>query len=74
MKQLQAENDQLALGLRGQRAEVERLVEGLETVVGDLEGANEVMDGVVENDDMRKDLREMEEEMRGQGKEREMKL
>ena len=49
-------------------------MEGLETVVRDLEGANEVMDGVVENGDMRTDLREMEEEMRGQGKEREMKL
>ncbi|KAL8796648.1 MAG: hypothetical protein Q9195_001038 [Heterodermia aff. obscurata] len=74
LKQLQAENEHLAQGLQGQKGEVERLVEGLETVVRDLEGANEVMDGVVENGDMRKDLREMEEEIRGQGKEREMKL
>lgn len=74
MKQLQAENEHLARGLQGQRGEVERLVEGLETVVRDLEGANEVMDGVVENGDLRKDLKEMEEELRGQGREREMKL
>ena len=49
-------------------------MEGLETVVRDLEGANEVMDGVVESGDMRKNLREMEEEMRGHRIEREMKL
>ena len=74
MKQLQAENERLAHGLQGQRGEVEKLVKGLETVVRDLEGANEVMDGVVENGDMREGLREMEEELRGQGKEREIKL
>ena len=68
------ENEHLARGLQGQRGEVERLVEGLDSVLRDLEGANEVMDGVVENGDLRKDLREMGEELRGQGKEREMKL
>lgn len=48
LKQIEAENENLAQGLQGQRDEVERLVAGLETVVRDLEAANEVMDGVVE--------------------------
>ena len=74
LKQIQAENEGLAQGLQGQREEVERLVEGLETVVRDLESANEAMDGVVEGEDMRKDLGEMEEELRDLGREREMKL
>ena len=33
LKQMQAENETLALGLQGQRDEVERLVAGLETGV-----------------------------------------
>ena len=74
LKQMQDENEHLALGLQGQRDEVERLVAGLETVVRDLESANEVMDGVVEGGELRKELGEMEEELRGLGREREMKL
>lgn len=74
LKQIQAENENLALGLQGQRGDVERLVAGLETVVRDLESANEVMDGVVEGGELRKELSEMEEELRGLGREREMKL
>ena len=74
LKQIQAENENLAQGLRGQKDEVERLVAGLETVVRDLEAANEVMDGVVEGGEMRGELGEMESELRGIGREREMKL
>ena len=74
LKQVQAENNGLAQGLQIQREEVERLVTGLEAVVRDLEAANEAMDVVVEDENMRKDVADMEEELRDLGREREMKL
>ena len=74
LTQIQAENEDLAHGLQGQRAEVERLVAGLENAVRDLEAANDVMDGVVEKDDLRKDLGQVDEELGSLGREREMKL
>ena len=74
LKQTQAENESLAQGLQAQREEAERLVAGLETIVRDLEAANEAMDGIVEGEDLRRDLGEAEEELRALGREREMKL
>lgn len=56
------------LGIQGQREEVEKLVAGLESVVRDLEGANGVMGEVVEGEQMAKEVREVEEEIRSAGR------
>ena len=60
---VQAENEQLAKGIDGQKDEVERLVSGLEAVIADLEGANAVMGRQVESGDVRREAMEVESEL-----------
>lgn len=71
---VQAENEQLAKGIEGQRDEVERLVSGLEAVIADLEGANGVMEGVVEGAELRREVMEVETEVGGRGRGRGSRL
>ncbi|KAK3178745.1 hypothetical protein OEA41_000882 [Lepraria neglecta] len=63
LQAVQAENEQLAKGVEGQREEVEKLVSGLETVITDLEGANSVMEGVVEGGEVKREAMEVESEL-----------
>lgn len=56
------------IGIQGQREEVKKLVAGLESVVRDLEGANVVMSEAVEGEQMATEIRELEEEIRGAGR------
>ena len=63
LQAVQAENEQLAKGVEGQRDEVERLVGGLEAVIVDLEGANGVMEGVVEGGEIKREALEVESEL-----------
>ena len=63
LQTVQAENEQLAKGVEGQREEVEKLVSGLETVITDLEGANSVMEGVVVGGEVKREAMEVESEL-----------
>ena len=47
---------------------MEHLIAGLEQAVRDLDGANGAMSEVIEGDDLGKEAREMEEEIRGVGR------
>ena len=62
---MQAENERLAKGIESQSDEVERLVSGLEAVIADLEGANGVMNEVVEGEEVRREAMEVESEIGG---------
>ncbi len=64
---VQTENELLAKGVEGQRDEVERLVSGLEAVIADLEGANGVMEGVIEGGEVGREIMEVEGEVGGRG-------
>lgn len=74
LREVQAENESLARGIQGQREQVEGLLQGLEAVVTDLEGANQVMGEVVEGGEIRRDTVGLDDELRAAGTEREMKL
>lgn len=65
MLQLQADHETLVRGIQAQEEEVERMVSGLEAMIKDLEGANEVMDEVVGDRSMRTDARELHAEITG---------
>ena len=54
--------------IRAQGQEVERLVGGLESVIADLEGANDAMGGVVEGGEMNREVMEIEDELKGMGR------
>ena len=60
---VQAENEQLARSLEGQRDEVEKIVSGLEAVIADLEGANGVMEGVIQEGEVKREAMEVEREL-----------
>lgn len=47
---------------------METLVGGLEGLIADLEGANEAMGDVVEGDEMKREVLEIEEELKGTGR------
>ena len=64
----QAQNEQLARGIQSQRDEVERLVGGLEAVMGDLEGANKIMGAALEEGQIRKEILDMEGELKYGGR------
>jgi kinetochore protein NNF1 len=64
LERTQTENETLALEVQRQRHEVEHLMAGLESVIKDVESANGVMDEVIEGEDLGKETREMEEEIR----------
>lgn len=68
LQTVQTENEQLAKGVEGQRDEVERLVSGLEALIADLEGANEVMGGLVEGEEMKKEAMEVESDIGGRSR------
>ena len=57
-------NEELWDGIKGQREEVEMLVSGLESVIRDLEGANEVMDGVLLDGELRRETMSVDGEIR----------
>lgn len=66
LRATQSRNEELVDSIRRRREEVDALVVGLEAVVRDLEGANEVLGGVVQEHGVRaevidvlKDLREV---------------
>ena len=63
LQAVQAENEQFAKGIEGQREEVEKLVSGLEIVITDLEGANSVMEGVVVGGEIKREALEVESEL-----------
>jgi len=66
LRSTRARNEELVALIHRQREEVESLVKGLEAVVSDLEGANEVLGPVVGS--VREEMMQMAEEGRG-GKE-----
>lgn len=68
LNQTQNENEALALELQRQREEVEELMAGLERVVSDVEMANVTMGEAMEGEDLGREAREMEEEIRGAGR------
>lgn len=68
LQTVQAENEQLAKGLEGQGDDVERLISGLEAVIADLEGANEVMGAVVEGGEIKREVMEVEGELGGRAR------
>jgi len=68
LRALQAENEDLVEEIRAQGQEVETLVGGLEGLIADLEGANEAMGDVVEGDEMKREVLEIEEELKGTGR------
>ena len=59
----QSLNAQLAEMIEKQRAEIEQLVAGLETVVNDLQGAVDAIGEATSNGEMRNEVLEMEEEV-----------
>lgn len=65
LEAVQAENAQLAKGVESQRDEVERLVSGLEAVLADMEGANVVMEDIVDGGEIRQEAMEVEIEIGG---------
>lgn len=68
LKALKTENEEMVEEIRAQSQEVEKIFEGLESVIADLEGANEAMGGVVEGGEMRNEVLEIEEELKGAGR------
>ena len=68
LKALQAENEDMVEEIRAQGQEVERLLGGVEGVIADLEGANEAMGGVVEGDEIKREVLKIEEELKGTGR------
>ena len=69
LRGVRAENEELIGEIGRQRVQVERLVEGFEAVVRDLESANEVMGGVVEGGDLAREVEEVERELKAAGRE-----
>lgn len=67
MQQLEEDNLRMVKEVEAQRAEVERLVGGLEGVIRDLEGANEVLGDVVADGSLRKEAGDVDVEMGGTG-------
>ncbi|KAK0621451.1 hypothetical protein B0T17DRAFT_508800 [Bombardia bombarda] len=63
LQNVQAHNARLSDEIRAQRAEMEALLAAVEKVVADVDGANELLDGVV--DDLAKETRAVEVEMGG---------
>lgn len=67
MRSLEEDNLKMVAEVEGQRAEVERLVGGLEGVIRDLEGANRVLGEVVADGSLRREAGEVDVEMGGAG-------
>ena len=61
----QAHNARLFEEIRAQRAEIESLLAAVEKVLADVDGANELLDDVV--DDLARETRAVEVEMMGNG-------
>lgn len=69
LKRLQSENEELVEGIQGQREEAEHLVGGLEAFIADLERANEIMGIEVDGNGVRKEVADVEQELRAAGRE-----
>ena len=69
LRDTQAQNEDLVAQILQQRRDIEGLVEGLEAVVRDLEGANGAMGGVLGDGEMRREVLDLEAELRGAGRE-----
>ena len=60
---MQSHNARLFDEIQAQRSEMERLLAAVEEILADVGGANELLDGVV--DDLAKETRAVEVEMSG---------
>ncbi|KAL8941196.1 MAG: hypothetical protein Q9211_001910 [Gyalolechia sp. 1 TL-2023] len=69
LKRLQFENEELVEGVQGQREEAERLVGGLEAFIADLERANEMMSNEVDGSGVKREIVDIEHELRAAGRE-----
>lgn len=69
LKRLQFENEELVEGVQGQREEAEKLVGGLETFIADLERANEIMSNEVGGSGVKREVVDVEQELRAAGRE-----
>ncbi|KAL8656499.1 MAG: hypothetical protein Q9210_000214 [Variospora velana] len=69
LKRLQSENEELVEGIQGQREEAEHLVGGLEAFIADLERANGIMGSEVDGNGVKKEVVEVEQDLRAAGRE-----
>ncbi|KAL8733860.1 MAG: hypothetical protein Q9166_001848 [cf. Caloplaca sp. 2 TL-2023] len=69
LQRLQSENEELVVNIQGQREEVERSVSGLETFIADLERANEIMSNGVDGNGVKREMADIEQELRTAGRE-----
>ena len=69
LRNTRVQNEELVQVTQQQREEIEQLIGGLEGVVRDLEGANEAMDGVLRDGEMKREVSEVEHEIRIVGRE-----
>lgn len=69
LQRLQSDNEELVEGIQGQREEAEQLIGSLEAFITDLERANEIMDNEVNGNGIKKDIADVEQELRAAGRE-----
>ena len=60
----EAENAELAQHIQGQRAEIERLLSSLESIVADVEGAAAAASHFSKENDLRQEAFKMDEEVK----------
>ncbi|KAL8692284.1 MAG: hypothetical protein Q9218_002653 [Villophora microphyllina] len=69
LKQLQSENEELAEGIQGQRDETGQLIGTVEAFIADLERANDLMNKEVDSNGVKKEVADVEQELRAAGRE-----
>ncbi|KAL8717686.1 MAG: hypothetical protein Q9225_005094 [Loekoesia sp. 1 TL-2023] len=69
LKRLQSENEELVEGIQGQREDAEQLIGGLEAFIADLERANEIMGNEVDGKGVKREVADVEQELRSVGRE-----
>ncbi|KAL8708197.1 MAG: hypothetical protein Q9220_006867 [cf. Caloplaca sp. 1 TL-2023] len=69
LQRLQSENEELLEGIQSQKEETEQLIGGFETFVADLERANQIMSEEVDGNGVRKEVADVEMELRAAGRE-----
>ncbi|KAL8950901.1 MAG: hypothetical protein Q9222_003097 [Ikaeria aurantiellina] len=68
LKRLQSENEELMEGIHSQKEETEHLIGGFETFIEDLERANQIMSEEVEGNGVKKEVVDVEQELRAAGR------
>ena len=63
MTELQQENEQLVQNIKAQEQEIDSIVQGLEAVVLDLEGGNDVLQGATTDDALRRDALSLDHDL-----------